>query len=94
MIERIQEGCYRVASYFQRIRRLIRRSQEEASPQKPAISTDNSQQLGGRVAEEVAEIKEVKRTKRKRRTKKARRGSAKRQRTKRTKKKRASKSRR
>lgn len=78
MMERFRESCHRVVSYFQKIKKVVRRAQGEKSLQELSRDIASPQQLESKIAEERAKRK-VKRAKRKR-AKRAKGSLAKRQR--------------
>ncbi|MEM2363602.1 MAG: hypothetical protein QXD66_07230 [Candidatus Nezhaarchaeales archaeon] len=61
MIRQLREGYYRVVSYFQKIKSLVRRGRESRGSQKLMMNIASDQQLEGGVIEENVEAKEVKR---------------------------------
>lgn len=93
MIRQLREGCYRVVSYLQRIKKLVKKGQETGGLQELTMKAASPQCLESEIVKGRAEIKEVKRAERKR-ARKVKGSSTKKKRAKRSKKRRTRKSRR
>lgn len=88
MIGRLRENCYRIVSYLQEIKRLVKRDRGEGSSREPSSDATGSQHLENKVAEEAVKVKKVRRSRKKKakRSKGAKGSSAKKRRAKRSRK--------